>query len=86
MRKPKASPRTIPTYHDYRRGKVTHNGAEYRGTFYTLSSTLTNADKEGLRARHGNILFFMSRAQYAPEMRHNVLFVADTNIKEVQPA
>lgn len=83
MRKTKASPGTIPTYHAFNRGKFTYGGTEYRGTFYTLSDTLTNAQKEDLQVRHGNIAFFVSQSQYAPEQRRNVLFVADKNIKEV---
>lgn len=82
MRKTKASAWTIPTYHAFRRGKITYNGIEYRGTFYTLSDKLTDAQKEDLQDRHGNIAFFMSQSQYAPEQHHNVLFVADKNIKE----
>lgn len=83
MIKTKASPRTIPTYHAFSRGKIIHSGTEYRGTFFTLSDRLTTAQKEELQARHGNIKFLISQCQYAPEQKHNVLFVADRNIKEV---
>lgn len=85
MRKTKASARAIPTYHAFRRGAVNHKGTEYRGAFFTLSGALTNADKEQLQARHGNILFFFSQSTYAPEQRYNTLFVADKNINEVTP-
>lgn len=84
MRKTKADCRTIPTYHHFYRGKITRNGTLYRGTFFKLSDRLTTAQKEELQARHGNIAFFISQCEYAPELKSNLLFVSDNNIKEVE--
>ena len=77
----KATFRDIPTYYSSSRGKVEHDGLMYYGTFLTLEKVLTDDQKTDLQQKHENILFFMSRSQYAPEQKHNVIFLSDKNIK-----
>lgn len=79
--KTKATASTIPAYHDFKQGKITRNGNEYSGWFYTLSARLTDEKKEELKAKYNNVAFFISESQYAPEIKHNVLFVADNKLK-----
>ena len=79
----KASCSSIPYYYKFSRGTVTITGIKYRGTFFTLCDTLTDETKADLKQKHGNVLFYNSRSKYAPEQKHNVIFIADKNIKAV---
>lgn len=77
MKKAKASPATIPTYHAYRRANMTINGNSYKGYIYTISDKLTNDDKKELSNKFNNIVFLFSQCQYAPEIVYNAIFVSD---------
>ena len=75
MRKRKIPDTTLFGLIDFfkvRRGFVTHDGRKIQGCFYFCDK----ADKETL-SQYSNVRFFKSYAEYAPEIRHDVVFVGD---------
>ena len=59
-------------FYKTRRGFVTHDGRKIQGCFYFCD----RADKETL-SQYSNVRFFKSYAEYAPEIRRDVVFVGD---------
>lgn len=47
-----------------------------RGTLYKVSGTLSDDDKSWLLGWR-NVRLYITRAQYAPEVKHNAVFIAD---------
>lgn len=63
----------LPNYYNFKRGKI--NGVY--GCFYWLCDKINPADF----AQYKNVKFFISRKQYAPELKTNVLFLGDKCFK-----
>ena len=55
-----------------RRGFVSHAGKKIRGWYYFCDRT----DRETL-SQYANVRLFRSQAEYAPEIRRDVVFVGD---------
>ena len=75
MRKRKIPDTTLFGLIDFfkvRRGFVTHDGRKIQGCFYFCDK----ADKETL-SQYSNVRLFQSHTEYAPEIRHDVVFVGD---------
>jgi hypothetical protein len=61
--------------------KVVHKGEEYRGTIYKLSDSLTDNDKAWF-SQWKNVKLFITQAQYAPEIKHNAIFLGRIAFKD----
>lgn len=59
-------------FYKTRRGFVTHDGKKIRGWYYFCD----RADRETL-SQYANVRLFRSQAEYAPEIRRDVVFVGD---------
>lgn len=59
-------------YYNFADGVCRHR----RGCYYWLDK-ISVEKKESLLAKYNNICFCISRAEYAPEIKHPVIFVAD---------
>lgn len=67
-------------YYDSSRILTKKNGEKIRGTLYTLEKPLTDEDKRFLTSWK-NVDLFISQCQYAPELKHNAVFIADKCIR-----
>ena len=67
-------------YDSSRRTLTKKNGEKIRGTLYTLEKPLTDDDKRFLTSWK-NVDLFISQCQYAPELKHNAVFIADKCIR-----
>ena len=68
-------------YYDSSRKILTKkNGDKIRGTLYTLEKPLTDEDKRYLTSWK-NVDLFISQSQYATEIKHNSVFIADKCIR-----
>lgn len=65
-------------YHDFRCNFRNKKGE--KGTLFILDTTLTDNQKEEILKWKNTELYFSS-CQYAPEIRHNALFIADKCIR-----
>lgn len=67
-------------YYDFMRAHLINkaNKKTY-GTLYKLSKKLTDEQKAEL-LKYNNVQLFFARNQYAPEIVHNAVFVADHRI------
>ena len=63
-------------YDSSRRILTKKNGEKIRGTLYTLEKPLTDDDKRYLTGWK-NVDLLISQNQYAPEIKHNSVFIAD---------
>lgn len=72
---------SIPAYYGAARGKMELNGVTYPGTFYKLTKMLTKQDKIDIKTNYRNIVPLVIKSQYAPEIVHSGLFIADSNIR-----
>ena len=59
-------------YYKFAKGK----SGGVSGYFYWLANKLTDKQKGELK-EYGNVQFLVSQCQYAPEIKHDVLFVGD---------
>lgn len=65
------------SYYDFKRTKiVTKDGRTVYGTLYTISETLSDGVKAEL-IKWKNISLFISQCEYAPEIKHNTVFLGD---------
>lgn len=79
----KATLYDIPSYYNFWRGEYyALDGSVYRGTWYVLDTFINDAGKQELLDRWSNIAFFIAASQYAPEQKHNVIFLADKCFKK----
>ena len=67
-------------YDSSRRTLTKKNGEKIKGTLYTLEKPLTDEDKRYLTSWK-NVDLFISQSQYAPELKHNAVFIADKCIR-----
>ena len=67
-------------YNSSRRTLTKKNGEKIKGTLYTLEKPLTDEDKRYLISWK-NVDLFISQSQYAPELKHNAVFIADKCIR-----
>ena len=64
-------------YYDFSRSHLlTKEGKKKYGTLYKLCKPLNDAQKTEL-IKYNNIRLYIAQCQYAPEIKHNALFVAD---------
>lgn len=63
-------------YDSWRTNLIDKNGNKVRGTAYKLDRTLTDEDKTFLISWK-NVKLFIAQMQYAPEIKHNTVFIAD---------
>lgn len=67
----------LPEYHSFTSGNL--NGLD--GFYYHLSERLTDAEDLRIRKCYNNVIVCHSHKEYAPEIKSNVLFVANKVIK-----
>lgn len=71
-------------YFNFQEGVCNHR----RGCYYWLDE-ISAERKAELEGKYNNIVFLTSRAQYAPEIKHPVIFVADvpfdTEFEKLRP-
>lgn len=63
-------------YYDFYRTALIKNDKKIYGTAYKLTRPLTNDDKAYILSWK-NTRLFISQAQYAPELKNNLVFIAD---------
>lgn len=64
------------SYYDSYRMALIKDDKKIYGTVYKLSNSLTDDDKTYILSWK-NTRLFMSQAQYAPELKKNLVFIAD---------
>jgi hypothetical protein len=70
-------------YYDFCRMSVNRkrDGKRIYGTLYKLCKPLKNEEKEALLNKYNNVVLYIAQCQYAPEIKHNAVFVADHTIE-----
>ena len=64
------------SYYDSYRTALEKEGQKIRGTAFKLERPLSDEDKAAL-LKWKNVRLFIAQAQYAPEIKRNLVFIAD---------
>ncbi len=67
-------------FYDYYRTHIKKADKKIYGTMFKLSKPLTDTEKSIILS-YPNTLLYISKSQYAPEIKHNCVLVLDRKIR-----